>query len=70
MLYLVDYLSIKIALQNTPRASEAKSENMHREFIMKTSLAGNQMFTNLLAELIIKQNPSELRNVPMRKNEK
>jgi hypothetical protein len=37
---------------------------------MKTSFAGNQTLTNLLAELIMKQNPSELMNVPTRKKAK
>lgn len=47
--------------------SEAKSANKISDFTGKISLSKNQMLGNLLAVLVMKQNPREHKKVPNKK---
>jgi hypothetical protein len=48
-----------------PKESDINIEKIQSEFIKEICLNGNQLTTNLLGELIIKQKPNPVINVPI-----
>lgn len=59
--------SRKIAEENVPIESEAKTEKIQIELIRAISRLGNQLIANLFGALTIKQNPNPVTKVPAMK---
>lgn len=59
-----DFSSIKIAEENVPIESEAKTEKIQIELIRAISRFGNQLIANLFGAFTMKQNPNPVTNVP------
>lgn len=65
---LVEFLSKNAAEAKVPNESDMKMENMQIAFIIGIWETENQLTTNLLGELSIKQNPNPVMKVPTIKN--
>lgn len=63
----VDFLSKNAAEAKVPSESDIKMENMHMAFMMGIWETENQLTTNLLGELSIKQKPKPVKKVPATK---
>jgi hypothetical protein len=60
----LDYFEMNTVDMKYPTVSEANNENNASDLTANTSLSRNQTLGNLLAALVIKQNPREHKKVP------